>query len=192
MTKNYGIHKDSTVIVKRNGKEFPIKITDVVKGDYIKGYDRDNKKDCWNVVLEIENISLPIKEHMRFWYKQPPYKMAMLICGEGQEFDYWDYSTNQWEYKLGKELMSADKLKGTVDLCEVHDADIEYCLTMEDGFIMFSLSNSHNFYVRVHEPNEEDVKAQSKAMKEGKAVPKTIGYGDTVFEDYILVRGLKS
>lgn len=192
MTKNYGIHKDSTVIVKRNGKEFPIKITDVVKGDYIKGYDRDNNNDCWNVVLEIENISLPEKDHMRFWYKQEPFKMALLICGEGQEFDYWDYGTEKWEYKLGKELMSADKLKGTVENCEVHSADIEYCTHMEDGFIMFILSNSHNFYVRVHEPSEDERNKQLQASKEGQPVPKTIGYGDKIFEDYILVRGLKS
>lgn len=146
---NYGITVDSLVIVKRNGEDVEIPITEVRTGDFIKGYSRNEQKDVYNLVVNIQTFQLAEEDYGQLWYYTSNENLHKLLCGKAQEFDHYDNLTKNWQYEQIQNLMSTNIIKGYSDeTIKIGEMTIEKSKWENDNFIMFTLTNSYNFYVR--------------------------------------------
>lgn len=187
------ITKNSIVIARRNGVESQINSQDVIVGDYLKGYDKINKIDCFNEVLEITYPEIEEKDQVRFWYNQTNYNDSFLIVHKLQEVDVWDWDVNDWNYKIASELQNSDIIKGTDKECKVNLTD--HNCNEENGFVSFRLGNSHNFYVRKNEseydPNQKSDSEGGEKSDNTEIKKRIVGGYLKKFEDFILMRSLK-
>lgn len=146
---DYGINSDSLIIVKRNGKEQIIKIDQVVKGDYVRGYDSVEKLECINMVIEVEKVKLPADVDLKIWYKQDQCEQTQLICGRAQRFPIWDYEIDNYKYISAKDLKCGNILRAPNSaLVKVDNINIKDCNNDNPEFIVLTLSNKANFYVK--------------------------------------------
>lgn len=146
---DYGINSDSLIIVKRNGKEQIIRIDQVVKGDYVKGYNSVEKLECINMVIEVEKIQLPPDVDLKIWYKEDGCDQTQLICGKSQRFPIWDYEIENYTYVPAKDLKCGNILRAPNSaLVKVDNINIKDCNNDNPNFIILTLSNKANFYVK--------------------------------------------
>lgn len=154
---NYGVTIDSLVIVKRNGEDVEIPIVEVRTGDFIKGYSRNDQKDVYNLVVDIQQFQLEEKDYGQLWYYTANENLHKFLCGVAQEFDYYDELTKNWQYDQIQNLMSTNIIKGYSDeVIKIGEVSIEKSSWENNNFIMFTLTNSYNFYVRNNFYNGED------------------------------------
>lgn len=198
----FSIHKDTTVIVQRNGQIKCLHLCDVKVGDLIKGYDLNNNRECWNTVSSIERLRIPVDDQVRFWWQIPGYEINFVIVSENDNIDCWTYNDQiPWAYKSVKDVKVGDYLKGSVEVdnnkyrTEVFAVD--YNCNIDDEFIALTLTNSYNFYARSHksefDPNvkaEEERRNSSDPNKKIEEIKHIEGYTKE-FEDFVLVRANK-
>lgn len=163
----YGISIDSKVIVKRNAKDIPIPITEVIKGDLIKGYSKNDLQDCYNIILDINHFSLDKSEYLQLWHISKDEHLYKIICGIGQELDNYNYEADLWDYKKASDLMSTNIIKGYPNDNKISHIVKDESKYENSNFMMFIMSHAANFYVRDIFDSEKE-------------------------NNWILVRGLKS
>lgn len=193
-TPYFVVSRNTMVIVKRDGLEKCIHLSDVKVGDLIKGFDLFNNKDCFSAIIFIEQVDVPVEDQIRFWYNQRPAQDSFIIMSKDSEIDIHDYSQETWTYKKIRDLNSGDILKGTMPDCMVNTIDTN--CTEENGFIALGIANSHNYYARKHEhefdPNVELERASRNPDEaDAEKPPRKIGYTKE-FDDFILLRGNKA
>ena len=161
-----GISIDTLVMVKENAKDKIIKITEAKKGDLIKGYSKNNLRDCYNIILDIKNITFEEDDYLQVWHQSKNEKLYKIICGKGQEFDLYNYESDFWTYKKASDLMSTNIIKGYPFDNKVSHIVKDESKWENSQFIMFIISGSANFYVRdIFDSSDEDNWVLVRALK---------------------------